>query len=89
MQPTCDLDRGLFYARYAGLVAQQAVHWILKDTRAFCDWITNQRGARGPAPDTDKAVKLFLAIRTVRAVRSKMGLPKGRATPREVAQVLE
>jgi len=89
MQPTCDLDRGLVYARHAGLVAWQSVKSLLKETRAFCDWIAGQRGARGPAPDKDKAVKLFLAIRMVRAVRSKMGLPKALATPREVAQVLE
>ncbi len=62
---------------------------ILKDTRAFRDWITNQRGARGPAPDKDKAVKLYLAIETVRAVRSKKGLSEACATPREVAKVLE
>ena len=89
MQPTCDLDRGLVYARYAGLVSPQAVRSILKVTRAFRNWITDQRGARGPAHDVDKAVKLFLAIRTVRAVRSKKRFPEARATPRQVAQVLE
>ncbi len=89
MQPTCDLDRGLVYARYAGLVAPQSVKPILKDTRAFRDWITNQRGARGPAPDKDKAVKLYLAIETVAAIRRKLGRPKACATQREVADVLE
>lgn len=89
MQPTCDLDRGLVYARYAGLVAPLAARNIIDRASEFRDWITGQRGARGPARNADKAVKLYLAIETLTAVRRKMSLPKARATPREVANVLE
>lgn len=48
VQPTRDLDRGLVYARYAGLVAPTAVRHIIDRASEFRDWIANQRGARGP-----------------------------------------
>lgn len=101
MQPTCDLDRGLVYARYAGLVHPQAVHRIVRRTRDFEAWMRTQRGARGPGPDVEKATRLFLALETIKSIRQKRAQEAGtsaagtKASPnrepatREIQETLE